>query len=899
MRLRITACTLLAGIMAASVPAAGQEVKWIHHMAANFFSFGNAATADDDGNFYITGYFGGALDFGGTGLTGAGLGDIYIAKYNTQRVLQWVKQGTSDGWNGGRGIALGSDGSVTIAGRIEGQTSFDGVSVPSVGENDVFVARYSASGVIQWAKSGGGSGMDWANGVAVDGDGNSYAVGYFSGGATFGTQTINSSGDHDIFIVSYDPSGNFRWIRSAGGNGVDEAYGVATDAGGNVYVIGIATGTASFSGTNFNAGGTAGFLAKYGPDGSFKWVQGASGNSTAESISIDERRSEALVTGSYTGTAAFGSHTLTSAGSSDIYVVRYDIASDPAPVAGAWSIGGTGEDGVAGFGQSLEVVAADDGTFYLAGSYENSVTLGPTTLQSLGMADIFVAQFGHDGQARWAIGGGGTDNDKFVSLGADNDGNAYLLGNYFSPTFKMGPGTLPRFASVDMVMAKIDGSAASGQPTVALSRTELDAGEVVTGDSKTVTLNVTSGSNVPLTVTGIRFDDPQSESKGFTIVSPTPDALPMELSGSDRLTVTVRFAPTAVGEVTTMLSVETNDAGSPNVKVPVTGVGIDGSNVPRAVLSTTELDIGDVWIGNTGGKAFTISAGTSAGLTIEGIEFEDPRSIDDGFYLASPTDFPIELGAGQSVEVKVEFTPEDLGGAEARLVITSNDESDPFKQVEIMASATEAPVAVISASSVDFGDVNVGSTRQESFKIAGGSSGRLEIASIRLKDESVAANFRVLNLPPDTAFPLKLNQGQEFTVNVEFAPQTGGSVQTTLTIATNDPQRPTTDLPLSGTGLSVSSVAGDEADENAGPVRVMPNPLVTIGELVIDLPVAGTMTVDLLDLNGRRVAHLFDGRYEGKERRIALNAQELPSGFYFCEVEIGGRRYHRLITISR
>src|SRR5690606_29155851 len=150
-------------------------------------------------------------------------------------------------------------------------------------------------------------------------------------------------------------------------------------------------------------------------------------------------------------------------------------------------------------------------------------------------------------------------------------------------------------------------------------------GDVVTGSSKTGSISITAGSNVPLTVTGVRFKDPQSADDGFSITSPASDAFPVELSGSSQLPVTVRFAPVAVGQASATLIVETNDPAMPSAEVSVSGNGLDGSMLPRAVISVTELDMGDVLIGSIGGKSFTISPGTAAGLTIEGIEFEDPR----------------------------------------------------------------------------------------------------------------------------------------------------------------------------------------------------------------------------------------------------------------------------------
>jgi len=69
--------------------------------------------------------------------------------------------------------------------------------------------------------------------------GYAHMCGMFRGfSAQFGTVTLSSSGGFDLYVVSYDPSGNVSWALSGGGSNDDNANGVALDALGNTYIGG-------------------------------------------------------------------------------------------------------------------------------------------------------------------------------------------------------------------------------------------------------------------------------------------------------------------------------------------------------------------------------------------------------------------------------------------------------------------------------------------------------------------------------------------------------------------------------------------------------------------------------------------------------------------------------------
>jgi hypothetical protein len=107
-----------------------------------------------------------------------------------------------------------------------------------------------------WAFRFGGSGTDTGLAVKVDRDGNSYVTGAFSATAHFQTQpasaskSLTSEGGTDGFLAKYGPSRTLKWLIQIGGPGDDQGFDVGFDAARNIYVAGMFTDRATFRGIN-------------------------------------------------------------------------------------------------------------------------------------------------------------------------------------------------------------------------------------------------------------------------------------------------------------------------------------------------------------------------------------------------------------------------------------------------------------------------------------------------------------------------------------------------------------------------------------------------------------------------------------------------------------------------
>ena len=309
--------------------------------------------------------------------------------------------------------------------------------------------------VWQWAKQAGGSNADQSHRIVTDSSGNSYVTGYFQGTASFGSTTLTSSGDADIFVIKLDSGGNCLWVKQAGGNKLDVGFGIATDSSGNSYIIGYFTGTADFGNTTLTSGSIDDtyysdiFVAKLDSSGNWLWVKQAGGSNADQgwSIAIDSS-GNSYVTGFFTGTGSFGSTTLNSNGSNDIFVSKLDSS-------GNWlwakQAGGSSTD------RGLSIASDSSGNSYVTGYFYGIASFGGLTLTNNGNQDIFIAKLDSNGNWLWAKKAGGSITDYGYSIAIDSLGNCYATG-YFKGTAYFGNKTLTSIGENDIFVAKLDSS---------------------------------------------------------------------------------------------------------------------------------------------------------------------------------------------------------------------------------------------------------------------------------------------------------------------------------------------------------------------------------------------------------------------------------------------------------
>jgi len=291
----------------------------------------NAVAVDANGNVVITGQLEGRADLGGAVLTSSGDKDVFIAKYSSSGAYLWSKKIGSTGSDVGSGIGVDTSGNVLVIGQFQGTVDFGGGGLISAGGADIFVAKYSSSGAHLWSKRFGGTGNEAGNGIAVEGNGDMAVTGSFGnyGSAVdFGGGPLTSAGGPDIFVAKFSASGVHTWSRALGGTGQDTGLSVGVDGGGNVVVTGYFQGTVNFGGGSLSsAGATDIFLMKYSAAGAHVWSKRFGGASDDRGTGVAvSGTGDVVVTGYFNATADFGGGAQVSTGGSDIFLAKYSSA---------------------------------------------------------------------------------------------------------------------------------------------------------------------------------------------------------------------------------------------------------------------------------------------------------------------------------------------------------------------------------------------------------------------------------------------------------------------------------------------------------------------------------------------------------------------------------------------
>jgi hypothetical protein len=444
-------------LVSLGLKAQAPDFAWARKAGGSDSDVGSGIVVDGSGNSYVIGGFIGTTIFGNFTLTSSGLSDVFIAKYDPAGTVLWAMKagGTDDEY--GASIAVDGSGNCYVTGQFGGSATFGNTTVVSSGSEDVFIAKYDATGAVLWVKQAGGTSSDEGYDIAVDNSGNSYVTGYFSGSATFGSTILTGSGSADIFIAKYNAVGTMLWASQAGGTSGDYGQGIAVDGSGNSYVTGHFFGSVTLGSVTLASIGSADiFVAKYDGSGTVLWAKQSGGTTpdVSDGIAVDGN-SNSYITGYFRGSATFGNTTLSSSGDADIFIAKYDASGT---VLWAKRAGGTIGDDI---GKDISIDSS--GNSYVTGYFSGSATLGSVTLVSSGSYDIFIAKYGASGTLHWAQQAGGTSDDYSNSIDVDDSGNSYLSG-YFngsgtsSGSATFGSTTLVSSGSVDIFIAKLNAS---------------------------------------------------------------------------------------------------------------------------------------------------------------------------------------------------------------------------------------------------------------------------------------------------------------------------------------------------------------------------------------------------------------------------------------------------------
>lgn len=349
---------------------------------------------------------------------------------------------------------------------------------------------------------------------------------------------------------------------------------------------------------------------------------------------------------------------------------------------------------------------------------------------------------------------------------------------------------LPRAPVTDLVLSRQGGmlrAATYGRgvfefrrpngPSIAVNPENGLSFGTVCGGPQYLTLQIFNVGTADLVITSVQ------RLMGSTGVSVLPSpGTPLVLAAGEEIDFTIQFTPTTTGSLeTATIRIISNDPGAPIVDLAATGIG----GVASLQVAIPDHGVfGNVCLGSFVDRGLVINNRGPCPLRVTGV-----TSSSGDFMPPLVTSFPLVVAAGDSVELPIRFQPHSLGAASATLTITSNDPSSP-KTVRVTGNTPAPRLALSIANAGAFGDVCVGSFRDEPLTLSNSGGCVLTVTGI----VSSSPEF----IPPGVhAYPLVIAAGDSLDVQLRFQPTSFGPKAATLTVSSDDPGGPRT-LAVSG-----------------------------------------------------------------------------------------------------
>ena len=322
-----------------------------------------------------------------------GWADVFILKLDNSGNFVWAKKLDGNRNDSASALAVDYLGSIYVTGSFGGTVDFNPnaaeYKLSSVGEDDVFVLKLNSAGNFIWAKRVGGSLQDVGSDIAIDPSRNIWVTGSFKNDDNesvdfdpgLANYYLTSSGNSDAFVLKLDNNGNYKWAGKMGGikgdNGVSIAMGGPSSD--EVFVSGYFEGAGDYNpGANLMVlvaqGISDAFLVKLDNTGSLLWAKrwGSAGYDSAGPIAVDNMGNP-IVTGYFSSAVDFDLsgvfYNLFSTGANDVYVAKY--TSQDASFVWAKRIGGSV------FEQCSGLATDDNNNVILVGSYRDEVDFNP------------------------------------------------------------------------------------------------------------------------------------------------------------------------------------------------------------------------------------------------------------------------------------------------------------------------------------------------------------------------------------------------------------------------------------------------------------------------------------------------------------------------------------------
>jgi hypothetical protein len=312
---KITLLNLLL-ILCFSAHAQAPPIQWQRCLGGTGADGFNSIEPTPDGGYIATGL---ETSVDGDVSGGDGTQNVWVVKMDDNGNILWEKSLGGSGTDYAFSAQFTPDGGYIVAGYT---TSTDGDVSGNDGGMDWWVVKLDSTGTIQWQKTYGGTGIDYARSIQPTPDG-----GYVAGGvaeSADGDITLNH-GIGDFWVLKLDASGTIQWQQCYGGSGYESLTSLDAATDGGYILSGVTAGPNSGSVSGFH-GVNDGWIVKIDSTGAEQWTRSLGGSLNDIAHSVQQLSDGNFIVAAWTDSNNGDLAGNNNPGSPDFWVIKLDTA---------------------------------------------------------------------------------------------------------------------------------------------------------------------------------------------------------------------------------------------------------------------------------------------------------------------------------------------------------------------------------------------------------------------------------------------------------------------------------------------------------------------------------------------------------------------------------------------
>ena len=479
------------------------EIEWVSVFGGNDMNYSSCATSTEDGGcIVVLNTWATSIKIEDQTIQTNGNIDSILIKYSKDGVVDWIKKFGGNGEDKITSIVSTIDGGFAYVGEFRGTIQIEGHEIVSKGSSDQAIVKYNKKAEVEWIKTYGSKSKEEYSSIIQTSDEGFLVAGYYSNNVEIEDEKLNSIYPEDLLIIKYDKDGNKKWTKNCFTGYSYNTPSLIEGIDGS-YIIGIINSATIKSGniTIMYKNGKSSYAAikikeKEVPNVYINGKNDIGGSGESRFLSVVETLDGGCITaGCFTETIQVGNYTITSNGSYDGIVVKYDenrniewikqygeeeddrVNSVVVTNDGGCLVAGycTETDGnciglvikynVNGevewekrYGNNGDLVinsiaVNSDDSFVIGGYFNEKIQIENKTVTSNGGYDGITIKCEADGEVEWIKTYGGSSDDKVNSVTINNDGNC-IVGGEFQESIQIDNKTITAIENLDQILIK-------------------------------------------------------------------------------------------------------------------------------------------------------------------------------------------------------------------------------------------------------------------------------------------------------------------------------------------------------------------------------------------------------------------------------------------------------------